>query len=54
MNYLPTPYDRAALERLTVTDSALVAGLRSHVRRDGLSNQPERLRDVESCQFCRR
>ncbi len=44
MNYLSSPYDRAALDRLTVTDSALVAGLRSHVRRDALHAQPERLR----------
>jgi len=44
MNYLSSPYNPEELSRLTVTDSALVAGLRSHVRRDGLHNAPERLR----------
>lgn len=35
MEYLTEPYTREALSRLTVTDGALVAGLRSHVRKLG-------------------
>ena len=34
MQYSPKPYDPAALEMLAVNDGALVAGLRSHLRRD--------------------
>jgi len=34
MQYLSKPYDPAELDRLPVNDSALVAGLRSHLRRD--------------------
>ena len=34
MQYIPKPYDPAALEMLAVNDGALVAGLRSHLRRD--------------------
>lgn len=47
MNYLTSPYNPEELSRLTVTDSALVAGLRSHVRRDSLHPAPERLRRDE-------
>jgi cobaltochelatase CobS len=34
MQYLSKPYDAAELDRLAVNDSAIVAGLRSHLRRD--------------------
>lgn len=34
VNYLNKPYDGGELERLAVNDSALIAGLRSHLRRD--------------------